>query len=108
MDKVKLQKVMLLDGEMTKVEIDLEVDAVESLVKERRRQEDQVEIPTMKTLTSEESRQMKRLDYNTVGGKALIMFLEEEVEVDAWGREEGEIQDDGDDDDDEMTAKVPC
>ena len=103
MDKVKLQKVLSLDGEMTKVKIDLEVDVVESLVKERRRQEDQVKIPTTKTLTSEESRKMKRLDYDTVGGKALIMFLEEEVEVDAWRREEGEIQDD--DDEDEIATR---
>ena len=79
MDKVKFEKVMLLDGEMTKMEKDLEVDAVESLVKERRRQENQMRTPSMKTLNSEESRQMKRLDYDTVGGKALIMFIEEEV-----------------------------
>ena len=69
MDKAKLEKVILLDREMMKVEIDLEVDAVESQVKERRRQEDQAKTLTTKTLTSEESRQMKRLDYDTIGGK---------------------------------------
>ena len=66
MDKAKLEKVILLDREMMKVEIDLEVDVVESQVKERRRQEDQAKTPTLKTLTSEESRQMKRLDHDTI------------------------------------------
>ena len=74
MDRANFEKVMLLDGEMTRAEIYLEVDALDSLVKERRRQEDQAKPPSTKTLTSEESVQMKRLDYNTVGGKALIMF----------------------------------
>ena len=88
MDEAKLEKVILLDREMMKVEIDLEVDAVESQVKERRRQEDQAKTLTTKTLTSEESRQRKRLDYNTIGGKAIIMFSEEAVEVDVWRKEE--------------------
>ena len=52
---------------------------------------------------AEESRQMKKPNYDTVKGKALIMFVEEEVELDAWGRDKGEVQDD--DEDDEMTAR---
>ena len=39
--KANFKKVMLLDGEMTRVETDLEVEAVDSLVRERRRRSHQ-------------------------------------------------------------------
>ena len=90
-DNAKFEKVILLNRDMTMVETDLKVDAAENLVKERWRQEYQVKKHTTKTLTKEEICRMKRLDYDSVRGKALIMFLEEEVEIDAWRREDGEV-----------------
>ena len=64
MDNAEFEKVMLLEGDMMTVETELEVDVIESLVKKRRRQEDQVKTPTTKTLTAEEVCHMRRLQHS--------------------------------------------
>ena len=40
-------------------------------------------------MIASDSHQMKRLNYDTLGGKAILMFIEEVVEVDTWSRREG-------------------
>ena len=85
MDKANFEKVMLLDREMTKVEASLKVDAIESLmhgVRRREDQKDQTKSFMTENFTSKDPHRRKRLDYNTVRGKSLLLTLEEKVEVD--------------------------
>ena len=79
-DETKLGEIIRIDREMTKVEASLKVDAVESLRKERRQQEDQTKSSTTETKTFEEPYRRKRMRYNTIESKVLLLFLEEVVE----------------------------
>ena len=91
-DEAKPEKIILLDREMTKMEASLEVDTIESLRKEKRRQEDQA-----KSITAQDEE--IRLQYNW--GKAILIFIKEVVETNMARREEGKVQNDDKDKGDE-------